>query len=147
MPPRIQRNRIAQASDSGHFTDLLEVENLRQIVRRELRTHGGQRTLAREIGVHRTTLRKFAEGQSRPEEPNLAQIREWASDRPQIEIPAALVALALLMDDLPPASRPGARQRFAALLYELYSETGEGVPTWVTDELRGLGRSRTGRDL
>ncbi|MBB4635642.1 helix-turn-helix domain-containing protein [Longimicrobium terrae] len=142
--PRLHRHRIARASDSEKLTELLEIEMLRQVVRRELRTHAGQRTLAREIGVHRTTIRKFAEGQSTPEISNLAEIREWASDRPRIEMPMALVALAVLMDDLPPASRPAARQRFASLLMDLYEETGEGIPTWVTDELRGLDRPRVG---
>lgn len=144
MPPRLQRHRLAQASDSERLSELLEIEMLRQMVRRELRTHSGQRSLAREIGIHRTSLRKFAEGQSTPEPTNLAEIREWATDRPQIEMPLALLALAVLMDDLPPASRPAARQRFASLLFELYEQTGEGVPTWVTNELRGLGRPHAG---
>ena len=142
MSQRLHRSRLAQASDSQRLSELLEIEMLRQIVRRELRTHGGQRTLAREIGIHRTSLRKFADGQSTPEPTNLAEIREWAADRPQVEMPMALVALAVLMDDLPPAARPGARHRFAKLLHDLYSETGEGVPTWVSNELRGLGRPR-----
>jgi DNA-binding XRE family transcriptional regulator len=142
--PRLHRHRIARASDSEKLTELLEIEMLRQVVRRELRTHAGQRTLAREIGVHRTTIRKFAEGQSTPETSNLAEIREWAADRPRVEMPMALVALAVLMDDLPPASRPAARQRFASLLMDLYAQTGEGIPTWVTDELRGLDRPRVG---
>jgi transcriptional regulator with XRE-family HTH domain len=141
---RLHRHRIAQSSDSERLSELLQIERLRQVVRRELLTHSGQRTLAREIGVHRTTLRKFAEGQSTPEAANLAEIREWAADRPQVEMPMALVALAVFVDDLPPASRPAARQRFASLLMDLYAETGEGVPTWVTDELRGLDRPRAG---
>jgi hypothetical protein len=139
---RFHRDWLARASENGYFSRQLEVEVLRQVVRRELRTHGGQRTLAREIGIHRSSLRKFAVGQSEPTPLNLDAIREWAADRPQIEIPAAVVALAVLSEDLPPASRPAARQRFATLMYDLYVETGEGVPTWVTDELRDLGRAR-----
>jgi transcriptional regulator with XRE-family HTH domain len=141
MPLRLHRHRLAEASDPNAFADLREVELLRQTLRRELRNHGGQRTLAREIGVHRETVRKFAEGQSTPSEPNLAEIREWAADRPEINVPMAVVALAVLVDDLSPPSRPGARTRIARLLLDLYSETGEGVPSWVKDELRGLGRA------
>jgi hypothetical protein len=140
MRVRVHRHQMAQASDPTAFGDLLELEMLRQVLRRELRKQGGQRTLAREIGVHRETLRKFVEGQSTPMDVNLNQIREWAHDRPEIKIPLALVALAILVDDLPPPRRPEARRRFAAMLMELYQETGEGIPTWVSDELRGLGR-------
>lgn len=144
MPARLHRRTLAQAADSDRLAELLEIEMLRQVIRRELRTHGGQRTLAREIGVHRECIRKFAEGQSTPTEPNLELIREWAADRPQAQLPLALVALGVLMDDLPPVRRPAARQRFARLLFDLYAETGEGVPTWIRDELRGLGRPRAG---
>lgn len=139
MAIRLYRQRLTAASIPDRLSVLSEVETLRQIVRRELRNHGGQRTLAREIGVHRETVRKFAEGQSTPTEPNLAEIRDWAADRPEMEIPVALVALAALVDDLPPPHRPGARERIARLMFEMYEETGEGVPGWVKDEMRGLG--------
>jgi hypothetical protein len=142
MRVRVHRHQMAQASDPNALRNLLELETLRQVLRRELRKQGGQRTLAREIGVHRETLRKFAEGQSTPVDMHLEQIREWARDRPEIKIPLALVAVAILVDDLPPPQRPAARRRFAATLAKMYEENGEGIPTWVSDELRGLGREQ-----
>jgi hypothetical protein len=139
MRTRVHRHLLAPASPQS-FTDILELEMLRQVVRRELRKQGGQRSIAREIGVHREVVRKFAQGQSTPTGPSLVAIREWAEDRREISVPLALVALAVLVDDLPPTQRPGARGRFAGLLAEIYQENGEGVPTWVSDELRGVGR-------
>lgn len=143
MPVRTHRHRLAEAADADHFADARELETLRQMVRRELRTHGGQRSLAREVGVYREVLRKFAEGQSRPTGPNLDEIRDWAGNRPEIRIPMALVALALMVEDLPPARRPSARRRLAELMGDLYAQAGEGAPTWISDELRGLGRNRS----
>jgi hypothetical protein len=142
MPARLYRHVLAVATDADHFADVREIETLRQVARRDLRTHGGQRTLAREIGVHRETLRKFVEGQSTPVDANMGEIRDWAGNRPEIQIPMALVALAVLVEDLPPAKRPSARKRLAGLMAELYGETKEGVPTWVGDELRGLGKAK-----
>jgi hypothetical protein len=130
---------MARASNPDAFERMRELETLRQMIRRELRRNAGQRTLAREIGIHRESLRKFVEGQSIPLEANLEEIRDWAADRRSVDLPLAQVALALLVDDLPPPRRPRARRRFAKLLRELYGETGEGVPTWVTDELQGPG--------
>jgi hypothetical protein len=144
MPARLHRHALVPAADASHFADVREVETLRQIARRELRTHGGQRTLAREIGVHRETLRKFVEGQSLPTQPNLELIRDWAANRPEARMPMALVALAVMVEDLPPSRRPGARKRLAGLMAELYGETAEGVPGWVADELRGLGKPPAG---
>lgn len=144
MPARLHRHTLVTAADAAHFADVRESETLRQIARRELRTHGGQRTLAREIGVHRETLRKFVEGQSMPTHPNLEQIRDWAANRPEARIPMALVALAVMVEDLPPGRRPAARKRLAGMMAELYGETGEGVPTWVADELRGLAKPPAG---
>lgn len=142
MSARLYRHTLPVATDADHFADVREKETLRQVARRELRTHGGQRTLAREIGIHRESLRKFVEGQSTPMDDNLGEIRDWAGNRPEVRIPMSLVALAVLVEDLPPARRPAARKRLAALMAELYGETAEGVPTWVTDELRGLSKVR-----
>lgn len=144
MPVRTYRHNLAVAADADHFADVREIETLRQMVRRELRTHSGQRTLAREIGVHRETLRKFASGQSRPAEANLEDIREWAQNRPELRIPMAVIGLALLMEDLPPTRRPAARRRMVELMSDLYAETTEGTPTWVSDELRGLAKGKAG---
>jgi transcriptional regulator with XRE-family HTH domain len=126
-------------ADAGAFTRVCEAETLRQVVRRELWTSAGQRTLAREIGVHRSTLRKFASGQSQPEALHFGAIREWAADRRELHIPLPLVGFAILAEDLPPRWRPESRRRLAELLSDLYIECGEGIPTWVSDELRGLG--------
>jgi hypothetical protein len=121
--------------DMAHIADLRELELLRQVLRRDLRLHSGQRTLAREIGIDRTVLRKFVSGQSVPESHALHRIREWAQDRPELAIPISQVGLAMLAHDLPPADRPMARKRLAAAFAACFREAG--MPVWVTDELAG----------
>jgi hypothetical protein len=134
MRTSVTRRTITPAVDVDHFADVRELETLRSILRREMRTHGGQRGLARQIGIDRGSLRKFASGQSTPERRTVQAIREWAADRPPVSVPFAAVALALLVDDLGPAARPAARRHLAAVLGR-YHEAGGGVPTWVGDEI------------
>ncbi|MBB4635924.1 helix-turn-helix transcriptional regulator [Longimicrobium terrae] len=131
------RRTYTPAQDERRFREERELETLRHLVRRELRIHAGQRTLAREMGIDRGSLRKFAAGQSTPGEWTLRQIREWAADRPELPVPIAAVALALLVDGLPPDVRPHARREVSATLAGLYESRREGVPTWIADELEG----------
>jgi transcriptional regulator with XRE-family HTH domain len=123
--------------DVDHFADIRELEVLRQLLRRDLRKHTSQRTLASEIGIDRTVLRKFVSGQSVPSRMALESIREWAQDRPELSIPMAQVGLALLVSDFRPPARPGARKQIANALAEYLRASGDGPTAWVRDELAG----------
>lgn len=112
-----------------------ELEELRQALRRELRTHRGQQALARLIGVGRSVLRKFLEMRSVPEPRNLALIRDWSADRPAVVTPLGPVCLSVLVEDLPPAARYHARREIAAAIIRLYRQSGEEVPEWLTHEV------------
>lgn len=128
------RRTTTPSRDIDLFVDVRELETLRSIIRREIRVHGGQRTLAQEIGIDRGSLRKFASGQSVPTPHTLARIREWAADRPAPAIPMAAVAVAILSDEFAPLSRPAARHQIAATLGAIYQNAGLGIPTWIRDE-------------
>jgi hypothetical protein len=125
----------APADDHEYFARIRSAEILRQALRRELRLYGSERARARDVGIDRNMLRRFVSGESVPRLRALERIRDWASDRSEPRIPLAQVALALLVDDLRPPARPGARRRVAAALAECFHESGDGAPTWVLDEL------------
>lgn len=118
------------------FADVWRLEELRQVIRRELRTHCGQLALARILGVGRSVLRKLLEMRSVPEPANLARLRDWAADRPAAETPLALVCLPVLVDNLPPGARYRARLELARTLTRLHEETGTEVPQWLIHEVR-----------
>jgi hypothetical protein len=130
----IQRTTTPK-SDVDHIFDVRSQEIARQTLRREIRVHKGQRGLAREIRCDRGSLRKFMSGQSTPEPYTFSLIREFAADRPEISIPLSLVGLALLVEDVKPELRPRARRDIAAVMRAVYSDSGEGAPTWVEDEI------------
>jgi len=134
----LRRTGVA-ASRDGEFdrlADAWRLEELRQVIRRELRTHCGQLALARIIGVGRSVVRKLLEMQSVPEPRNLDRLREWAADRPSAETPRAVVCLAVLMENLPPSARYRARLEVAETLTRLYGESGTEVPHWLANELQ-----------
>ncbi len=118
-------NRVAEA---------WRLEELRQAVRRELRTHRGQLALARMIGVGRSVVRKLVEMRSAPRDANLDRLREWAADRPAVETPLETVCLAVLVEGLPAAARYGARLELARALTRLCREAGGEVPRWLAVE-------------
>lgn len=115
--------------------DAWRLEELRQVLRRELRTHRGQQALARMIGVGRSVVRKLLEMRSVPEDRNLDRLREWEADRPAAETPIEVVCLALLTGGLPPGARYGARLEIAETLTRLYREAGAEVPKWLVLEV------------
>lgn len=132
---RRKRVRLSRTEQFNLFADEWGLEELREAVRRELRTHQGQLALARLIGVGRAVIRKFVEMRSVPRTEHLERIREWAADRPAVEVPVGMVALALLVEDLAPASRYRARGALARELRRWYAEEGVGVPGWLEDEI------------
>jgi hypothetical protein len=124
-----------RSREFNRIIDAWRLEELRQALRRELRTHSGQLALARMIGVGRSVVRKLLEMRSVPEPRNLDRLREWAADRPAVETPFGVVCLAVLVEDMPPAARYGARLELAETLTRLYGQTGADVPQWLGLEL------------
>jgi hypothetical protein len=120
--------------------DAWRLEELRQALRRELRTHMGQLALARMIGVGRSVVRKLLDMRSVPETGNLDRLREWAADRPAVETPLEVVCLAVLVEDLPAGARYGARLELAEMMARLYERAGAEVPRWLALELEDRGR-------
>ncbi len=117
------------------IADEYRLESLRQAVRRELRTHGGQRTLAKQLGLSRSVIRKFVEMRSVPAAENLQVIQEWAADRPDVETPLGSLCFAVLAAELSPALRYQARLRLAEALAEVYAGSDEAAPAWLAHEL------------
>jgi len=118
------------------IVDARELETVRQQLRRELRVHGSQRALATEIGISRGTLRKFERGESTPDRVSLAKLTRWAEDRPGLELGTDVLGLALLMEELPPTSRPRSRKRVATVLRAEYLAADLQVPKWISDEIQ-----------
>lgn len=118
-----------------------KLEGLRQIVRRELRVHAGQRVLARNLGISRAVIRKFLEMRSVPTAANMALLTDWAADRPEVDTPLGAVCLALLSSELAPGMRYAGRRRVAEALAGVYAESAAEVPAWLADELSGRGNA------
>lgn len=116
------------------FANEYGLEELRQAVRRELRTHCGQEALARMIGVGRAVIRKLVDMRSVPQDEHLDRIREWMADRPAVETDVGAVALALLVADLPAAERYRARFELAGELADAYRRVGVEVPQWLAND-------------
>jgi hypothetical protein len=129
------KRTIDPRTDADRIFDVRTQEIARQVLRREVRVHGGARGLAREVRVNRGSLRKFMTGQSTPEPRTFGLICDFAADRPEPTVPLSLVALALLVDDVKPEHRPRARRDIAAIMKVIYADSGEGAPTWVEDEI------------
>jgi len=131
--------RRIESTDQEIVTRILSqewrFEALRQALRRELRTHSGQRQLASMIGVSRSVIRKFLELRSIPTPENLATLEAWSEDRPAVSVPAGAVCVALLAGDLEPCLRSRARSRLAEALAEIYRDSIHPVPAWVRNEL------------
>lgn len=130
MPPE-----NAQRHDLNIILDLYELERIRQALRRELRVHTGQETLAREIGISRGSLRKLLETQSVPTPRVLQRLRDWSADRPEVWTPIDALALALLVRDLPAEERGEARLQLARTLGNLFTQAGRPVPDWLAQEM------------
>jgi hypothetical protein len=118
-----------------------KLEGLRQVLRRELRVHSGQRVLARSLGISRAVIRKFLEMRSVPTPENMALLTNWAADRPEMDTPLGAVCLAVLSGELEPRMRYAGRRRVAEALAGLYAESASKIPAWLADELSGRGNA------
>lgn len=120
--------------DLDYFMWAYEEEVLRGAVRHGLRTQGGQRRLARVMGVARGCLRKFVEMRSMPRGVNRERLEYWAQSRAE-HVPALeSVALALLVADLPAAERMAGRRALAAELAQVHQRAGQREPQWLAAE-------------
>lgn len=136
-PPRAGTPaELADARTLDLLLDLYALERIRQVVRRELRVHGGQQTLAREIGISRGSLRKLLADQSTPSHAVRQRLQEWIANRPHPWTPPGAVALSLLVHGLPHRVRGEARRRLARQLRAIVTEAGGEVPDWLADEVR-----------
>ncbi len=131
----LARRDALRPLDFDHFADAHAIESLRLALCRELRVYGGQRALARQIGICRGTLRKFVEMRSLPTPQNLDKIRDWAADRPEVRPPLGAIALAILAGDMPAGARLRLRRGLARELAAAYREAGAELPSWVAEEL------------
>lgn len=127
-------SQSARLHDMAILMDLYDLERLRQVVRRELKVHTGQRTLAQEIGISRGSLRKLLEMQSVPTHHNLERLKEWATDRPEVWTPLGALALAVLVMDLPAEMRADLRRQVACLVESAYFRLGQSPPDWLARE-------------
>ena len=121
-------------SEIDLYADERELERLRRIVRRELATHPGQESLAREIGVSRIVLRRFL-AFSVPLPKQLRKIGEWAEDRPPMWVPFAAVLLGTAVRDLPAPERARARWELARVIAGGFLRADRAVPAWLSEEL------------
>ncbi len=95
------------------------------------------RGVAREIGMSPTGLKKFLLGTA-PYSPTLRRLRKWylqygASQRPLVALQDARVALAVLTNDLTPATRRVITDCLLDCLGRGYDMSGRLRPGWVTD--------------
>lgn len=95
------------------------------------------RSVAREIGMSPTGLKKFLLGTA-PYSPTLRRLRKWyithaveAGD--EVGKPAASAALAVLTSDLAPEARRGAFGGIVDLLARAYDQSGRQRPAWLMD--------------
>lgn len=133
------RGGVIHTAELDAVVDERELEWLRRALRRELRVHPGQESLARLIGVSRIVIRKFIVMRTTPTPANLARIRDWAADRPEVYTPLGAVLLAVLAGELPAEQRMRSRREVAEVLAMAHQRVGRGVPEWLVEEL-GVGR-------
>ena len=122
---------LARKRDFEIVADAGRLERLRQAIRREVRVQSSLRSLAREIGVDRGTLRKFLAMESVPQTDNLARIEDWLENRVDVWPPRGAVALAVLVLDLPGQQRGVVRRQLARLLASAFTKANTPVPEWL----------------
>ena len=125
--------------DFAILMDLYELERLRQVLRRELTVHTGQRTLAAEIGISRGSIRKFLDMQSIPTHQTLQRIKDWAGNRPDAWTPLGALALSVLVMDVPAEARGDLRRCLAGLLEATHARIDQPVPQWLAGECAPCG--------
>lgn len=122
---------LARTRDFEIVADARRLERLRQAIRREVRAQSSLRSLARDIGVDRGTLRKFLAMESVPQTDNLARIEDWLENRAEVWPPPGAVAFAVLVRDLPGQNRGVVRRQLACLLASAFTEAKMLVPEWL----------------
>lgn len=100
------------------------------------------RSVAREIGMSPTGLKKFLQGTA-PYSPTLRRLRAWyvqyaAVPSGDVAFEDAQAAINVLVHDLPPVPRRRTVDRLMACLARGYDESGKSPPSWIT-QLRDPG--------
>lgn len=136
-----QRTSLARGSAAREeqlaikrFQREFALERLRAAVRREVRTHGGQRRAAASIRIPRGALRRLVEMRSAPTGRNMENLENWVADRPETPVTGGMVALALLAGELPADVRAEARRHLGRELAMFFRATGV-LPAWLHEEL------------
>jgi hypothetical protein len=92
------------------------------------------RSVAGEVGLSPNGLRGILNG-APPRPSNLRKLVDWYAQlpepvlRPTREVTAA--ALAILLSELPPASRPTAEKEVRSLLCQHFGSLGVSIPKWL----------------
>jgi transcriptional regulator with XRE-family HTH domain len=97
------------------------------------------RSVAREIGMSPTGLKKFLQGTA-PYSPTLRRLRNWyvhyaAVQSGEVQTQDATAALAVLVHDLSPDPRKAAASCVLECVTRGYDESGKARPVWI-NELR-----------
>jgi hypothetical protein len=108
-------------------------EVLRYLVRRELRQGATIATVARDIGVPRSTLSGFLQGRGMRFR-LFDALRELWRDRAPAVPHRGMIALGILADALPSAIRQNARAAVALELTQLLEAHDVPVPHWLMEE-------------
>ena len=94
------------------------------------------RSVAREIGMSPTGLKKFLMGTA-PYSPTLRRLRHWflqhgASQTGELNAEEASAALTVLVHDLAPDARHSTTQRLVDTMGRGYEESGKVRPGWLS---------------
>jgi transcriptional regulator with XRE-family HTH domain len=95
------------------------------------------RSVAREIGMSPTGLKKFLQGTA-PYSPTLRRLRNWyvhyaAVQAGEVLTQDATAALAVLVHDLSPDPRRNAASCVLDCVSRGYDESGKARPQWITE--------------
>lgn len=112
----------------------LSVERLREAVAARVEC-ASLRQAAREVGMSPTGLRKFLEGSS-PYTPTRRKLERWyvreaAAHQGDVSHEAAVAALRVLVQDLPPARRRPAAEALLGALEHAYEGARLTAPEWL----------------
>lgn len=133
----------------GSPTERLEAqENAIRHMRRvatERAENTSLRSVAREIGMSPSGLKKFLDGAA-PYRPTLRRLRRWfvqygSMRTGEVQAEDASAALAVLLHDLPSPAQDESTRLILEGLSRGYERSGKPRPEWLTEMLADLGSS------
>lgn len=116
------------------------VDELREVIAARLASMS-LRSVARAVGMSPSGLQKFVDG-AVPYLPTRQKLERWyvretAEYHGGMTLAAALAAVRVLIDDLPPPRQERAAQELVSTLARLYGEE-DARPTWLEELIREL---------